>query len=457
MDLESRLRAAEQQLRELVQALPPLPSAAELHDKIVQYCIDFHDCTKAVTSLENRVNELRVSYDSLTNRIHQAEYLELQSDHLRLRVLFTLTQLRNLFDLCPILMATRRVREKEWATLINGPHNTSNNEPLLMNLSETEVVATEQLSRIAEIQSKVRNLRRSYHYEYYQSRACFADDKPSTMELQQMVTESCEEVLECRNEQPERKPMDEGAVDSMQYEEDLINERLEQMKPDPDEEDTGNLPNVEMNTELDEEEPLLELVEDEEYELESNLENNASLLGVKREVEDEADEGVPPNRPEDDFVNNETKPEECAETAFRGTSDDRLSRIKAEIQSAEQKLLQLDEITRQLEHEPTCPSRNSDRGKIRRPKGRSMRCVFCGTVGLHYSNSCARVTTARERRVLVLANGRCKYCLERRCKEEKMIRASITIRGVSTATRKATILRFVSCLNGATRSGGELL
>ncbi|KAK6040166.1 hypothetical protein COOONC_22329 [Cooperia oncophora] len=459
MDLERQLRAARQELQDLKQALPPLPSAIELHDEIVQHCLDFHDCTQSVRTLENRVKQLRISREPLISRIHEAEYLELKSDHFLLRLLSLVTQLRTLFDLSAILLATKRATDEEWSALMNAPHKTSTDEPLVVKLSTIEDITNDQFHNIVKIQAAVRDLRRSYKYEERQDRISFEEEVLNRLaRMERIIVESRDQILQRLGLQQEPHPTEGQVSVSMQYQQ--PNEKVVHVKPEEEDAQSKllNPSNEEMDADGEQGKELPELVEDEEYDSDSNHENRHTSPeddehGSEYDPEDRGEESEngmkesPGDRDEgdesgtDDDSENDAKERERGQVAHpeddleegeheeepdtdikpnmrNKSSDDQGRRITAEIRKEEQALRRFDEIIRQLKEEPLCPPRRYISG-VPREIAAKVRCAFCGVVAHHYSDACARVRSVKERRDLVITYARCEYCLERHCTKDR--------------------------------------
>ncbi|KAK6041124.1 hypothetical protein COOONC_21368 [Cooperia oncophora] len=82
-------RTLEEQLRDLLEALPPLPSKEDLHEAIFRHALELRDCISAVDTLETRLKALRSLQASLSDRKHEAQYLDLYADYLRARNFLT--------------------------------------------------------------------------------------------------------------------------------------------------------------------------------------------------------------------------------------------------------------------------------------------------------------------------------------------------------------------------------
>ncbi|WKX88527.1 hypothetical protein Q1695_008286 [Nippostrongylus brasiliensis] len=120
MDSHEQLRELQRELRQLKQAIPPLPEPQQLYDRIVQQCHDNHEYTETTTQLEQRLRHLQSTCDS-DNFLHDIDFLDLQVEHLRLQFVYSRSQLRILFSLPPLLIAMKKVSLGH----VNGPTTRS--------------------------------------------------------------------------------------------------------------------------------------------------------------------------------------------------------------------------------------------------------------------------------------------------------------------------------------------
>ncbi|KAK6038333.1 hypothetical protein COOONC_24162 [Cooperia oncophora] len=190
-----KLRRAESQLRAIKRALPPLPTADELYEKIVNYCLEFYDCTREVSPLEQSFNNLRISHEPLDSRIHTAQHLESRAHLLQLRLVFVRTQLRTLFTLPPVMVAMDQMKEEEWDTLINRRHKTIHNESFVVRLDVIATAAADQLQAISSLLSALSSVRSAYQDEKKEEDKTFREEILSTMRHNhQILVEHLEEI-----------------------------------------------------------------------------------------------------------------------------------------------------------------------------------------------------------------------------------------------------------------------
>ncbi|PIO52825.1 hypothetical protein TELCIR_25862 [Teladorsagia circumcincta] len=164
---------------------------------------------------------------------------------------------------------------------------------------------------------------------------------------------------------PEATVAAEGLVGEKIREEQIIEENAEYAEGvhQGDEEDS-NAPEDSTDAESMEE-SIPELVEDEEFEDEEDLQEDVNAPENDQRDEGDAQEDDPRdlgNAPQNDPQNEQRAPEGEAE-------DDpphvvRLRRIEWEVRSARQVIIDLDDIVAELYKEETCPSRKSRNGKI---------------------------------------------------------------------------------------------
>ncbi|PIO69431.1 zinc knuckle [Teladorsagia circumcincta] len=94
--------------------------------------------------------------------------------------------------------------------------------------------------------------------------------------------------------------------------------------------------------------------------------------------------------------------------------DDEEEALQKEINELEAELADLSRHRRELARRRTCPPREYRAG-VYSPREKHMPCTFCGIRGHHYSDSCTRIRTGKERKAYLESRGRCKNCLEIEC------------------------------------------
>ncbi|KAK6753684.1 hypothetical protein RB195_012961 [Necator americanus] len=88
--------------------------------------------------------------------------------------------------------------------------------------------------------------------------------------------------------------------------------------------------------------------------------------------------------------------------------NEEISRVFVEKRDLEQRI-------RELARERTCPPHKFEAGQIRSEQEMAMPCIFCGAVGVHYSDVCEVNRDIRQRWRIVRETERCRLCLRRRC------------------------------------------
>ncbi|KAK5975447.1 hypothetical protein GCK32_013040 [Trichostrongylus colubriformis] len=364
MEYKRKLREAEEQLKELQYAIPPLPAPAKLCDHIINYCCEFRNCMQMTAALETQLGKLRMVADSsFGNQIHEAELLELQCENLRLRMVFVRGQLRTLFLIPPLLIAQKRLRETEWEALMESAGNSDGGEQLLTDRDEIERVATDQLQALSGMQTTLRNIRQALQGQQRGIKDTFEQEmRDSVTHIQSAIFEVKETIL-------------------------AVQARLA----------------AEGSTEQKER---------------SIIGSNALFMEELQTDDSDSETGVPMEEGEPDAAEEEGAPEESfpPEVVRRNNSvEGRLRNLEDDIEMQRAAIRECDELIEWLEKEPICPPRNFEQGGISRGEEKFMRCAFCEATGRHYSDSCVVVRLSEERRQVLLRKRRCTLCLEKYC------------------------------------------
>ncbi|VDO95375.1 unnamed protein product [Heligmosomoides polygyrus] len=407
--LRQQLRQTRRNLRQLQRAIPPLPEPQQLYDKIVSQCFDHYTCTQAVSSLEETVRRLRLPTKPFRERLHEIELSDLQIDRLRLKFLFCRAQLRTLYAIPPLLIATQQMSSEFWATLMSQPQEISEGKPLLMDLQLIEEIVTDHLQMLGTLHSTLNDLHTELQNEKDREILGFEKEMRAKLDqLHQLTMDSRNSIireLQAINTTPDDRfqgkhhARGEG-IPGIQNESDVIEDNASYMEGvEIGEEDDG----AAEPGDLDDHNPVLEAALDPAPDLpeagEENRDANAhaapdAAFGVPEDIENAAD---------------------VAPQAAQVEEDEEIARIEEDLRNAEQALRNFGDILIQLEAEPVCPPRRFYHGNIHKAVERHMRCAFCDAVGTHYSDSCMVVSDAISRRVLVKEKNKCELCLERIC------------------------------------------
>ncbi|KIH56241.1 hypothetical protein ANCDUO_13578 [Ancylostoma duodenale] len=109
-------------------------SRDDLYDRVILKCKEFRECTLAMTNLETRIKQLRLSkatWSEWSERYQQLQLLEITADKIRVEFLFVRTQLRTLFALPPLMIALKKMKPLVWDTLIETPQLDEHDKPTI--------------------------------------------------------------------------------------------------------------------------------------------------------------------------------------------------------------------------------------------------------------------------------------------------------------------------------------
>ncbi|KAK6012732.1 hypothetical protein OSTOST_22091 [Ostertagia ostertagi] len=129
----------------------------------------------------------------------------------------------------------------------------------------------------------------------------------------------------------------------------------------------------------------------------------------------------PPAIPEAEAIDDDTRRrshnvEEEAEPMEISNQVDQQERDTLEVKrrALEAKIQRIEMKINSLRKDLPCNPRKFITG-LDRAKEKGMRCVFCGTPGDHYSDSCGRIRDSHTRKTLLAESSRCEKCLEIGC------------------------------------------
>ncbi|KAL6732920.1 hypothetical protein Aduo_003626 [Ancylostoma duodenale] len=91
-----------------------------------------------------------------------------------------------------------------------------------------------------------------------------------------------------------------------------------------------------------------------------------------------------------------------------------------DLQRTLQAKLELETMIEEVKIEKVCQPRRFDQGRINSKEEETMPCIFCGAIGVHYSDSCVVHREALGRVEILRRQRRCLMCLQRRCPGGKM-------------------------------------
>ncbi|KAL6734769.1 hypothetical protein Aduo_005271 [Ancylostoma duodenale] len=324
-------------------------SRDDLYDRVILKCKEFRECTLAMTNLETRIKQLRLSkatWSEWSERYQQPQLLEITVDKIRVEFLFVRTQLRTLFALPPLMIALKKMKPLVWDTLIETPQLDEHDKPTITEQKTIEKVTADQLEVLGGYRSILAAIRSSLNEEKNDEESRFEDDMRQSIQLLQ--TSILREVRALSNQ------------NSPAY--------VEGDRAQPNNPAGEGIP----------------MSERERMAIQENAEfmDQVEEMNFEQDYESEVD------------------------------SDERRRQIQQELNRACQELRDINSIINELEREKTCEPRRHHRGTISRERDRYMRCAFCDTKGDHYSDSCTKFVSVDDRKRELHARRRCEMCLE---------------------------------------------
>ncbi|VDO66676.1 unnamed protein product, partial [Haemonchus placei] len=401
-NLKEQLRQAQRSLHQLKCAIPILPDADVLYEKIVRTCTDHYTHTQAVTSLKEKFRRLRLSDKPSEQRLSEIGSLNLEIDYLTLQFRFCRSQLFTLFSVPPLLIALEKMTIQSWETLMRRPQETSPNKPLVMDLSTLENITSDQLQALNSLRFSLNDLRAEAQNDADKEQLPFEGELRNELDSMQQfnldIQDAVRNALHGKAPAPvqdagEGTPKVRGEDEIIRENEEFI-EGLIESESEHDDHDDQVSADEDMGSDSAHDD-LSEAEGSEEEPEEPEQEEPEDLDEDQRELEDEDD--IPEDIPRRENLRR------------------RAIQIENEIRSTEQAIRNFEEILRQYEQEPLCPPRRFDHGRIVRGNERYMKCAFCEASGIHYSDSCTAFRDPLERRELIREARRCWTCLERMC------------------------------------------
>ncbi|VDL86044.1 unnamed protein product [Nippostrongylus brasiliensis] len=352
-------------------ALPPIPSPTELYKKIVQACKRFHSLASSVSDFKRRVYKLCSAKDDCEKRWAELQIVETLRELKRSEFALIRLQLRQLFAVPPILIATGKMSAAQWNTIITTPQFDIKGDPLLMNHARIEMAIEDQLNILEEHHSILKQMREQLELEKQdESQNCLSKIPSMVEKIHEATTRTKEE----------------GQGDDLRS---LLDEFRTTLAND--------IQRWTKSRGLYPESTTTRTQSEGDCEMETP---NEECIIRKNAVFMERLEGLSEDDEQDHTLQNAQR------------MANRRREIEEEIRQMEQSIANLEDIIYALDMEPWCEPRDFERGLINRPEDRTLPCVFCTRVGHHYSDSCTIVPTVAARKDIIERKGRCKVCLE---------------------------------------------
>ncbi|XGW28003.1 hypothetical protein V3C99_008087, partial [Haemonchus contortus] len=131
-------------LRRIFEAIPPLPDAVTLYNKILHESIQLRIATRSMSDLFERIKALQHSQEDLRNRSLQLHATETLWEKIHTVFALLRSEIRTLFAVIPLLQASGMISEEEWNFMIQKPQWDDRGETLLLNHDEIERAIKDQ-------------------------------------------------------------------------------------------------------------------------------------------------------------------------------------------------------------------------------------------------------------------------------------------------------------------------
>ncbi|WKX95530.1 hypothetical protein Q1695_012189 [Nippostrongylus brasiliensis] len=175
-------------------ALPPVPSPTELYKKIVQACKQFHSLASSVSDFKRRVYKLCSARDDCEKRWAELQIVETLRELKRSEFTLIRLQLRQLFAVPPILIATGKMSTAQWNTIITTPQFDIKGDPLLMNHARIEMAIEDQLNILEEHHCILKQMREQLELEKQdESQNCLSKILSMVEKIHEATTRTKEE------------------------------------------------------------------------------------------------------------------------------------------------------------------------------------------------------------------------------------------------------------------------
>ncbi|KAK5974613.1 hypothetical protein GCK32_022681 [Trichostrongylus colubriformis] len=417
----SELERLQAELKQLREALPPLPHPDTLYAHISDTCLKVHALTEPIAKVGSQIDSLRRDEGSVEQRNSFYELLEMTVWKLQYQLLLYHTTLDNLLTLPPILVATHAMEDSTWQTKISSELLDIDDKPVKANPMDvyddisTQLKTLERYTRALDsIEDEIgeQDLREARDFQ----RHVLLELQAIRLQLQQMERRKLEPAPAAGGGGDVSCDLSfEGPVDVNypDYSDSGKDEEGDAGKGGPEVEEVSEEGADIVEVQRQEGDRIQQIAEFmEQVEEDEEVVNPVDLMALIAyelvEIDDApVDEEPGQARPAEREVRIRPREEERPE--------DRVSMLRQELRQAEQARDDLDMLMRQLEAQERGPLRSFVTGGIRREYERKMPCIFCKARGHHYSDQCTVFRTARERERILADEGRCRACLDWWC------------------------------------------
>ncbi|VDP06047.1 unnamed protein product [Heligmosomoides polygyrus] len=375
-------------------AIPPLPSPEELYPNITRVCQRFKTTVRSISSLDERIREVRTSEETWAQRSLSQQLLKVTIDKTKLELTLIRMQL------------------KVWEAMMNRPQFDDEDRPLLIDYSQINAAISDQLELRSQHQDNIKQIRNNLLLENQKEEKSFRDRVMQEFKV-------LENLLTTMERHPVVLNWDAFDMDFFARIAVLHNRGPEGVNARPD---LGDAVDV-----------------DSTGSVSANVDN--AVRDVDADDADADDVGA-----DADIEHRELDQHDAARRrqgiVDQGPDDrDVIEELFLRLRRTSQERDDLQMMINELESQERCAPRRYREGIIRRRDEFGMPCVFCEAPGHHYSDSCTPAS-----KTWTLRNAR-EYC----AKLDAANNAWIVAAKVETIAEKRTLDAVTAQKRGRTR------
>ncbi|KAL6723664.1 hypothetical protein Aduo_018643 [Ancylostoma duodenale] len=420
-------------LLRICNAILTLPKPVVVYNKIIHGSLTLQITARSMKNLHDRLKAVRTSDKGWQERLTQLELVEAIRDKLHVEFALIRSDLRTLFAVVPLLIATDAISKQQWDELVKRPQYDDVGKPVTVNQGKLELIISDQIDLLEETRLSILEMRREFLEEERRETQRFqASVLASLKNLHDTVDKGFANVNQDSHEMEHAENLKltiQQEIATLSAENAHLAEGIRAAIDDAiaklSRTESRNITSA-ASTESSTENPSQELSREGEGIIEEMHEERDEIprLVGDDDSDDESDQMEEKEgniiRDNEQFIEGldameeeeEEEPEDEEALRLAARRAQRRRQIESEIHQTEQGVLNLEDIVNSLDQEQTCAPRNYERGAIQRDDARTLRCVYCGRIGDHYSDSCIAHRNIMERRVILDAQRRCRCCLE---------------------------------------------
>ncbi|KAK5973996.1 hypothetical protein GCK32_016716, partial [Trichostrongylus colubriformis] len=187
------LSKVKRDLKKLRSAIPPLKSPQDLLRSIVKASQEVMYCCSSLSQLRDDIRQAAKERGGDWER--SVQVLELKNENCELRFLGLRHYLRTLHASAPILIATGKMSEATWNTMLEQPHHYTDakgkKQVLMVRVDAMERILSDQIDATKDVYAELRALRTTKNQHQQEEND---SDHQKLMNMLNIVLQSIEEL-----------------------------------------------------------------------------------------------------------------------------------------------------------------------------------------------------------------------------------------------------------------------